>query len=291
MAAASLDAAVTADTSASSTMIYVFVFAHPDDESMFFLPTIRSLIDGGKTVCLLCLTTGNYDRLGKIREKEMTEVGKMLGISKVIIRDNNDNMQDHPTERWNKTVVATAIKDSLDQLEQNHDNQFVLITFDALGISGHVNHIDTYYGVCHLMKEQHEQREQYLKSKSATAVETKEEKLQILEAWQLESEGNLLCKYIPVLSWILLMISFFNTTIITSTSTKDTPKNKNSVRVYRMHNPVLNWKAMAMHHSQFVWYRRLFVVFSCYTYYNKLTLISRIAAELRSNNTKSIKEK
>ncbi|OEU08792.1 LmbE-like protein [Fragilariopsis cylindrus CCMP1102] len=239
-------------------MIYVFVFAHPDDESMFFLPTIRSLIDGGKTVWLLCLTTGNYDRLGKIREKEMTEVGKMLGISKVIIRDNNDNMQDHPTERWNKTV--------------NHDNQYVLITFDALGISGHVNHIDTYYGV-------------------STAVETKEEKTQILEAWQLESEGNLVCKYIPVLSWILLMISFFNTKIITSTSTKDTPKNKNSIRVYRMHNPVLNWKAMAMHHSQFVWYRRLFVVFSCYTYYNKLTLISRIAAELRSNNTKSIKEK
>ena len=189
MAAASLDAAVTADTSTSSTMIYVFVFAHPDDESMFFLPTIRSLIDGGKTVWLLCLTTGNYDRLGKIREKEMTEVGKMLGISKVIIRDNNDNMQDHPTERWDKTVVATAIKDSLDQPEQNHDNQFVLITFDALGISGHVNHIDTYYGVCHLMKEQHEQKEQYLKSKSATAVETKGKRLPRLRQSHSDNEG------------------------------------------------------------------------------------------------------
>ncbi|MGK3740905.1 MAG: N-acetylglucosaminylphosphatidylinositol deacetylase [Bacillariaceae sp.] len=267
-----------ASTGPNTAIIYVFVFAHPDDESMFFLPTIRSLIDGGKTVWLLCLTTGNYDRLGKIREKEITEVGKMLGISKVIIRDNNDNMQDHPTERWDKTIVASAIKDSLDQQEQNHDKQFVLITFDALGISGHVNHIDTYYGVCHLMKEQHEQtqkEQQYLKSKSATAVIKEENQLQILEAWQLESERNVLCKYIPILSWILLMISFFITKIITSTSTKDTSKNNNSIRVYRMHNPVLNWKAMAMHHSQFVWYRRLFVVFSCYTYYNKLTLISR----------------
>jgi N-acetylglucosaminylphosphatidylinositol deacetylase len=39
---------------------------------------------------------------------------------------------------------------------------------------------------------------------------------------------------------------------------------------YRMLQPSLNWKAMAAHHSQFVWYRRLFVVFSIYTYVNRL---------------------
>jgi hypothetical protein len=37
--------------------------------------------------------------------------------------------------------------------------------------------------------------------------------------------------------------------------------------------PSLNWKAMVVHRSQFVWYRRLFVVFSCYTYINLLRLI------------------
>ena len=39
---------------------------------------------------------------------------------------------------------------------------------------------------------------------------------------------------------------------------------------YRLQQPALNWRAMASHTSQFVWYRRLFVVFSCYTYVNRL---------------------
>jgi hypothetical protein len=35
-----------------------------------------------------------------------------------------------------------------------------------------------------------------------------------------------------------------------------------------MINPSLVWNAMKAHHSQFVWYRRLFVVFSRYSYAN-----------------------
>mmetsp|Transcript_36870 Transcript_36870/g.42186 ORF Transcript_36870/g.42186 Transcript_36870/m.42186 type:complete len:276 (-) Transcript_36870:17-844(-) len=268
----SLDAIGTGDSNISSA-IYVLVFAHPDDESMFFLPTIRFLIDKGDTVWLLCLTTGNYDGLGKIREKEITEVGKMLGVSKVITRDD-EKVQDHPTERWDKGIVSTAIRDSLKREGQN-GNRFVLITFDALGISAHVNHTDVYYGV------------QHLNSKSENATDKEKYQLQILEVWYLESEENLLFKYIPLLSWILLMISFFNDKITSTCTNYVSNKNNNTIRVYRMHNPVLNWKAMATHHSQFVWYRRLFVVFSCYTYCNKLTLISRMQ-HFKSKNTGSI---
>ena len=36
------------------------------------------------------------------------------------------------------------------------------------------------------------------------------------------------------------------------------------------YKPWINWYAMKIHYSQFVWYRRLFVVFSCYTYYSEL---------------------
>jgi N-acetylglucosaminylphosphatidylinositol deacetylase len=35
-------------------------------------------------------------------------------------------------------------------------------------------------------------------------------------------------------------------------------------------NPLVLMRAMAMHASQFVWYRRLFVVFSRYSYTNTL---------------------
>ena len=322
-----MTSAPTADTADSKSMqsmssaaaintintIFVFVFAHPDDESMFFLPTIRSLVDAGQTVWFLCLTTGNYDGLGKIREKEMIEAGKVLGVSKVIVRNdddddagNNNAILDHPTKRWEKTAVAAAIRDSLLENHKggqnnNNNNRFVLVTFDALGVSGHINHVDTYIGVCHLMKEQELKLSTSATSATTTTInknskESSQKELQFLEAWHLESERNFLFKYIPVLSWILLAVSTFFITKLTSTfiiipgkvatiipgnDKRKIKGNKTNIRVYRMHNPSLNWKAMATHHSQFVWYRRLFVVFSCYTYYNKFICIKSNIANTR----------
>lgn len=34
--------------------------AHPDDECMFFYPTISGLLDDGHEVYLVCLSTGAY---------------------------------------------------------------------------------------------------------------------------------------------------------------------------------------------------------------------------------------
>mmetsp|Transcript_9560 Transcript_9560/g.28537 ORF Transcript_9560/g.28537 Transcript_9560/m.28537 type:complete len:284 (+) Transcript_9560:65-916(+) len=261
--------------------IFVIVFAHPDDESMFFLPTIRSLVDSGETVWFLCLTTGDYDGLGKIRQKELQKVGKLLGVSRVIVRSddvngatNDASFLDHPTKRHDERLVADAIRDSL----SNHfhqsgpsgesANQFVLVTFDQLGVSGHVNHIDTYLGVRRLMDDEEQEG---ITSKPTPGEENgirQPRKNSLLEAWHLESERNILRKYVPLLSWILLVSTFF-TNKFTSMCTRTQCSDNTSIRIFRMHNPVFNWKAMATHHSQFVWYRRLFVVFSCYTYCNK----------------------
>ena len=48
----------------------LFVMAHPDDECMFFTPTIYALKEKSN-LYLLVLSNGGYDGLGKIREKEM----------------------------------------------------------------------------------------------------------------------------------------------------------------------------------------------------------------------------
>ena len=257
--------------------IFVLVFAHPDDESMFFLPTIRWLIDAKETVWFLCLTTGNYDGLGKIREKEMEEAGKLLGVSKVIVRNDHGSnaaahdvpMVDHPSQRFDKTVVANTIRESLLNNNNGGSNQrFVLITFDAKGVSGHVNHTDVYRGVVHLMEDQERQRKESRTSNdNCDACFT--------EAWYLESEPNLLVKYVPLMSWILLLATWLLSPKLRSTLTLTTNSNNDTTelyetRIFRMHDPSLNWAAMTTHRSQFVWYRRLFVVFSCYTYYNKL---------------------
>jgi LmbE family N-acetylglucosaminyl deacetylase len=304
----------TTTVAESPSAVYVFVFAHPDDESMFFLPTIRSLVDAGEKVWLLCLTTGNYDGLGKLREKEMEQAGKLLGVSKVIVRNDctnsngNENSNstgndgrasilDHPTKRYDKTIVARAIRDSLSRngSSSSSSNQFVLITFDAMGVSGHVNHTDVYLGVLHLMEELQQQQQRKKKISGTTTIrrddenETQEDNpLLFLEAWYLASEQNFLFKYVPVLSWILLLVSCFAsnvTSTVTSTlsnadttttssssssSSNNTSSTRCTTRIFRMHDPRLNWTAMATHRSQFVWYRRLFVVFSSYTYYNKL---------------------
>jgi N-acetylglucosaminylphosphatidylinositol deacetylase len=236
-----------------SGSIYVLVIAHPDDESMFFVPTIKALVDRGEQVWLLCLTTGDYDGLGKEREKELIQAGSLLGFEKVIIKNN---LKDHPRSRWPVHKVTKEIEQALTQgigVSTSTLGRIVILTFDEMGVSGHVNHIDTFYGVRDLIQKK-------------PTIRCGSEEIP-LEAWQLETEQNLFMKYAPLLEWFLLLLSLFTKlTIMLSNG---------SPHVYRCQKPALNWQAMATHRSQFVWYRRLFVIFSCYTYVNKLRPIGK----------------
>lgn len=236
----------------TSPILHVLVIAHPDDESMFFVPTLRSLKARGETFWILCLTTGDYDGLGAIRSKEMHQAGVLLGAEKTIVCDT---LKDHPTQRWNIEQVQHQIQEALrTSLEdQNSWSRLILMTFDDHGVSGHVNHIDTYHGVCALLNGGKE-----------LAVPSKHSTIPI-EAWTLRSEKNLVSKYIPLVSWVLLFLS-----LLVPISTAEVDANS---RTYRLFEPYWNWKAMTTHQSQFVWYRRLFVVFSCYTYVNILTRV------------------
>jgi N-acetylglucosaminylphosphatidylinositol deacetylase len=58
----------------------LLVTAHPDDECMFFAPTLLSLRRAGVRVTLLCLSEGNYDGLGAIRREELKRSALLLGI-------------------------------------------------------------------------------------------------------------------------------------------------------------------------------------------------------------------
>jgi N-acetylglucosaminylphosphatidylinositol deacetylase len=57
----------------------LYVIAHPDDEAMFFVPSILEL-RRTNNLHLLCLSNGNADGLGKIREKELHASCKYLGF-------------------------------------------------------------------------------------------------------------------------------------------------------------------------------------------------------------------
>ena len=55
--------------------------AHPDDECMFFAPTILALQRADIEVFSLCLSTGNADGLGSVRKSELEGSLDILGIS------------------------------------------------------------------------------------------------------------------------------------------------------------------------------------------------------------------
>lgn len=58
------------------------LIAHPDDEAMFFAPTVLALTrpEMGNHVKILCLSTGDADGLGETRQKELKKSGVLLGL-------------------------------------------------------------------------------------------------------------------------------------------------------------------------------------------------------------------
>ncbi|KAB0360121.1 hypothetical protein FD754_004277 [Muntiacus muntjak] len=90
----------------------LLVTAHPDDEAMFFAPTILGLARLRHQVFLLCFSAGNYYNQGEIRKKELLQSCDVLGIppSNVMIIENSS--------------VSLQV-----------------VTFDEGGVSGHSNHV------------------------------------------------------------------------------------------------------------------------------------------------------
>ncbi|KAM7068642.1 N-acetylglucosaminyl-phosphatidylinositol de-N-acetylase isoform 2-T2 [Molossus nigricans] len=127
----------------------LLVIAHPDDEAMFFAPTLLGLGRLRHLVFLLCFSAGNYYNQGEIRKKELLRSCDVLGIppSNVMIIDNRD-FPDDPRVQWDTEHVASVL---LRHIEVNGIN--LVVTFDAGGVSGHSNHVALYTAVRTLHSE------------------------------------------------------------------------------------------------------------------------------------------
>ena len=123
----------------------LLLIAHPDDETMFFIPVLKFLLNLKKKVRILCLSNGNFDKIGDVREKEFSELCKNLNIENSSIL-NDERLQDNLHKKWDPNVVANKIDEYLNK-NDNFQKIGTIITFDHVGVTNHPNHISTSDGL------------------------------------------------------------------------------------------------------------------------------------------------
>lgn len=213
----------------------LLVIAHPDDESMFFSPTINYLTSRRHNLHILCMSNGNADGMGNIRKDELHRACAVLKIplEQVKVLDLVD-FQDGFDKLWNHKSLAKIVEEEV--VNWSID---LIITFDNYGVSGHCNHRDVHHGIW-----------SYLNGTSERNI----------EAWELMTT-NILRKYSgPLDIWLSILST--------------TQYRRGQVHCLLNEHPKKSFLAMSQHHSQWVWFRKLFVSFSSYTYVNTLKRIN-----------------
>lgn len=141
----------------------VLLIAHPDDESMFFSPTLTHLTQSnlGNHIKILCLSTGNSEGIGELRRKELETAALKLGLrakEDVLVLDDA-RFQDGMREQWDTKEISKllasafapdAMQDEKNRAKKKSDGPKAtidaIVTFDAHGVSSHANHIALYHG-------------------------------------------------------------------------------------------------------------------------------------------------
>eukprot|EP00742_Colponemidia_sp_Colp-10_P009475 GILJ01010331.1.p1 GENE.GILJ01010331.1~~GILJ01010331.1.p1 ORF type:complete len:250 (-),score=12.46 GILJ01010331.1:116-865(-) len=196
----------------------LLVIAHPDDETMFFFPFLRH--NSSHEIRILCLSTGNADKLGNMRKLEMENCCRRLQIppQRLFIEDH-PALQDGMQQRWSIDVISELVWSRMSGVD-------MVVTFDQHGVSAHPNHIATHLGVRQMLVRHADE-------------------LSNVDALMLEST-SFFRKYAGIFDVASLFSSVFFS-------------NANVVELYR---------TLRCHHSQFVWFRKLFILISRFAYYN-----------------------
>jgi len=204
------------------TPALVLVIAHPDDESMFFLPTLLAWPSTERTV--VCLSEGDFIAgQGAVRRRELVSALHAIGGARDVVVGP---FADGPREHWDPAHVASFLRSVLS--DDKALARSTLVTFDAQGISGHANHLATHHGVL------------------SFAAQHPPARLLLLQTphWTV--------KYSSLVGAAALALAA-PAGVVTANA-----------------NVLASIHAMQAHASQFVWYRRLFVVFFVGSFVNSL---------------------
>ncbi|EED22013.1 N-acetylglucosaminyl-phosphatidylinositol deacetylase, putative [Talaromyces stipitatus ATCC 10500] len=253
------------------------LIAHPDDEAMFFAPTVLALTkpELGNHVKILCLSTGNADGLGEVRRKELQQSAVHLGLrdeSDVFVIDDPSRFPDSMTATWSandiSSLLASAFAPELASGRAARNDVApkatidVLLTFDEHGVSNHPNHRSLYHGAVAFLKTLMDGKSGYGCPVSLYTLTT----------------TNIIRKYSGILDSFLTMFLGAFTTFgdsLVSAAKKPTAKNDGNASrllyISSFHDWVQARTAMTDgHKSQMLWFRWGWITIGRYMFVNDL---------------------
>lgn len=228
--------------------------AHPDDECMFFGPTIVSLQRHfACTVYVLCLSRGAYagsDGVGvgssgieqaascHVRWRELLASCRQLGVpAERVLLASHTRMPDRMDRRWPAAIVGRLLLHHVITLQLD-----TVVTFDRGGVSGHPNHSSLSAAL------------DWLQRRHLVPVDC--------NCYRLESI-NILRKYCWCFDVLVVCVQFVLALVVS--------QRLLCRRVVFLAPPTGSvGVAMRQHVTQLLWYRRLYVLFSRYMRVNTL---------------------
>ncbi|KAI0676516.1 LmbE-like protein [Trametes maxima] len=231
--------------------------AHPDDECMFFAPTILALLgqEGSlrrPNLYSLCLSVGNADGLGDIRRRELAGSLDVLGIEdgrRWVV--DTPELQDNFTAEWSPEDIANVLRPYV--IEQHIST---ILTFDYQGISSHPNHVSLPRGAAHL-----------LSTLSYTAEKPRPRLFSLITVPLRKKYLGPISPIFTKLAISAMRLLHASDTLETTTTT--TATTEAAIAVSGWDGYVRALSAMMEHRSQLVWFRWLYVSFSRYMWVNE----------------------
>lgn len=240
----------------SNSTVY-FIIGHPDDEVMFFSPSIVELTKAkhNNLVKIVCFSKGDAvdPSFGNIRAQELRNSARIIGIARddvIILEGYKDGMD----VEWDTTSIAEKLMSLI-----KGSTSPVVVTFDERGVSNHPNHIALFHGCLKYFETLASRHTRLYVLKSLGFLE----KYLATILTNVELLVQLLSEFFLSILKINVDVSFFNS------------HNKpaiSSIKFYSDLNMLsVSYAAMAYgHFSQMVWFRYGWLFFSRYLTFNHL---------------------
>ncbi len=232
----------------------LLIVAHPDDECLFFSPTLRVLHKQYHVnLNLLVFSRGNYGNLGHIRAMELYGSCQILNIPKErCLSLDLPHIQDNPKVWWSEQQLIPIINEYINKWSID-----VLVSFDNQGISGHINHRAVAFAVRLLTK-----------NTNYTMIKM---------SYELKSV-SILRKYASLLDFYVIFISRLLHSLLSYLIPFHLISSSHISDILLINTPndyLASRNAFASHKSQFSWDRYIYLIASRYMFINELKYIEK----------------